>query len=59
MPKFPKKLYVAYEGDGKEQYLAADIHVESFSDLNGRTVGVYVLEETVRVKTGITLEKVK
>jgi hypothetical protein len=61
MPKFPKKLYVSHENAGtKEEYLAADADAEAFADFSGsRHVGVYALIETIKVKTGVTLESIK
>jgi len=55
--KFPKKIYVKQEQDGKDHYLMAtkDPDQTVAYDEGEITVGIYVLERTVTMKTQVVM----
>jgi len=55
--KFPKKIYVKQEQDGNDHYLVAakDPDQTVAYDEGEITVGIYVLEKTVKMKTQVVM----
>jgi len=52
--KLPKKLYVRWDGEGKEAWLQAEQSATSCLE-NGTPVGIYQLKEIKKVKVDVSL----
>lgn len=51
--QLPKRIFVTWGGDGRDQFLSADVTPDSLED--GDTVGVYELRDVHTIKVTVTM----